>query len=377
MDGAVSGRMAAVRDTAADRFEQALLAAGEGFAAVGRWEWTRDTQELRWSDNLFRIFGLEPGAITPTPQFVYAQLHGDDRERVMTGVAELLEAGELAPLDYRIVLDDGGVRHLRAILAVEEWGADGRPARVAGWTQDVTEQCWADRELAAHAAVADALTAWGSFEHGASGLLAALARAMECSAAVLWLPQGDVLVARVLWRAGDGAPGDFEALTRAARLPRGIDVPGRAWAEQAPAGGGLPVVSPVTGRCLAAAADGMPGMLAFPAYCGGDVLAVVELVSREETRLAERLARSLTAIGSEVGQFLARRRGDLAAAPLTPRQLEVLQLAAHGLSAKATAARLCITPATVESHLENAYPRLGVTDKTSAVAEALRLGLIA
>jgi DNA-binding transcriptional LysR family regulator len=61
---------------------------------------------------------------------------------------------------------------------------------------------------------------------------------------------------------------------------------------------------------------------------------------------------------------------------LTARELEVLQLAAHGLSARQVAERLTVSPATVRSHLENIYPKLGVTDKTSAVATALRQGLI-
>ena len=180
----------------------------------------------------------------------------------------------------------------------------------------------------------------------------------------------------MLWHGEGVELGEFGALTRAARIPRGIDVPGRAWAERAPAGGRSPVVSPITARCLAAADAGLPGMLAFPAFCCGDVFAIIELVSREQTTLEERLARALNAIGSEVGQFLSRRRGAIVAAPLTARQLEVLQLAAGGLSARSTGARLSIAAATVESHLENVYRRLGVTDKTSAVAEGMRLGLI-
>jgi len=55
----------------------------------------------------------------------------------------------------------------------------------------------------------------------------------------------------------------------------------------------------------------------------------------------------------------------------------VLQLAAEGLSARDAAERLFVSAATVRTHLGNIYARLGVSDKTSAVAKALRLGLIA
>ena len=86
---------------------------------------------------------------------------------------------------------------------------------------------------------------------------------------------------------------------------------------------------------------------------------------------------SLTGIGYELGQFLSRRRGELDVPAITPRETEVLQLAAQGLSARRTAERLVVSPATVRTHFENLYPKLGVRDKASAVAAALRLGLIA
>jgi two-component system nitrate/nitrite response regulator NarL len=54
----------------------------------------------------------------------------------------------------------------------------------------------------------------------------------------------------------------------------------------------------------------------------------------------------------------------------------MLQLAAHGLSAPEAAERLTVSPATVRTHLENIYRKLEVSDKASAVATAMRLGLI-
>ncbi|HUZ29653.1 MAG TPA: LuxR C-terminal-related transcriptional regulator [Solirubrobacteraceae bacterium] len=62
--------------------------------------------------------------------------------------------------------------------------------------------------------------------------------------------------------------------------------------------------------------------------------------------------------------------------PLTPRQLEVLQLAADGRNAPAIARELWVSPVTVNTHFANIYTKLGVRDRASAVARALRLGLI-
>jgi DNA-binding CsgD family transcriptional regulator len=63
-------------------------------------------------------------------------------------------------------------------------------------------------------------------------------------------------------------------------------------------------------------------------------------------------------------------------APLTPRELEVLGLAANGLNAPKIADRLVLSAATVRTHFENIYRKLEVPDRAAAVAKAMRLGLI-
>lgn len=61
---------------------------------------------------------------------------------------------------------------------------------------------------------------------------------------------------------------------------------------------------------------------------------------------------------------------------LTPREQEVLQLAADGGSTRAIAEVLVLSPGTVKTHFEHVYDKLGVRDRASAVAAGLRRGLI-
>ena len=105
---------------------QALLECGETVAQTGSWDWHLDTNQLRWSDNLYRIFGLEPGEITPSQGYVIERAHPYDRARVERQVGSK-RTGRLVPLEYRIVRPDGVVRHLRASEAVVEQ-VGGRPA---------------------------------------------------------------------------------------------------------------------------------------------------------------------------------------------------------------------------------------------------------
>ena len=85
----------------------------------------------------------------------------------------------------------------------------------------------------------------------------------------------------------------------------------------------------------------------------------------------------MTAIGYEVGEFLAHRRGQLVPPALTARELEVLQLASHGYSGRQIAERLRISPATIKTHFEHIYSKFGVSGRAAAVAQAMRAGLIA
>jgi two-component system nitrate/nitrite response regulator NarL len=62
---------------------------------------------------------------------------------------------------------------------------------------------------------------------------------------------------------------------------------------------------------------------------------------------------------------------------LSERERQVLELSASGYTAAAVGSRLHLSGATVKSHLQTAYEKLGVSDRTAAVAEALRRGLIA
>jgi DNA-binding CsgD family transcriptional regulator len=355
--------------------QQALFALAEQVAHLGSWDYIPSEGQLVCSDNLFRIFGVDAGTWAPTPEAVLERTHPDDRQRVEAALRALEERGELGSLEYRIIRSDGEQRHVRVTLAVVE-EHDERPYRMVGTLQDFTDSLRAEREIAAHVAVAEALVEWEAFEPGARRLLSRLAGAMDFVAGALWLPADDLLLPRVLWHDGLVERPNFVAATRQARLARGVGLPGRAWADRAPKDWSSNDPTKTDPREPAAVLDGLHGALAFPALMGEEVIAVIELKADRDIELSTRLMRSLFGIGYELGEFLARRRGELYEPPLTPRELEVLQLAAQGLSAPKSAERLIISTATVKTHLENIYAKLEVNDKPSAVAAGLRLGLI-
>jgi DNA-binding CsgD family transcriptional regulator len=77
------------------------------------------------------------------------------------------------------------------------------------------------------------------------------------------------------------------------------------------------------------------------------------------------------------GELGASDGGEDHSAPLTQRELEVLALAADGLSGPALARELALSPTTVNTHFKNIYAKLEVRNRAAAVAKAMRLGAIA
>ena len=90
--------------------------------------------------------------------------------------------------------------------------------------------------------------------------------------------------------------------------------------------------------------------------------------------------RGETVLATEVQSALAtqiQREAEASRGPsLSEREGQVLRLIAEGCSTPQIGARLHLSPATVKTHLQNLYEKLGVSDRASAVAEGMRRGLI-
>ena len=91
-----------------------------------------------------------------------------------------------------------------------------------------------------------------------------------------------------------------------------------------------------------------------------------------------RVAQGQTVLCEEAQAALADqvREGAPAQPGLSPREREVLQLTAAGNSAVEVANQLYLSPATVKTHLQRIYQKLGVSDRAAAVAEAMRRGMV-
>ena len=371
-----------IRDVSERRAEEtesarrfAMLGHGEETAGIGSWDWDLRSGELRWSDNLFRLFGLSPGAITPTPEHAIERVHADDRDRVRRRVETAVATGVLETAEYAIVPRGGAARRVQSIVApVEE--EHGAPRRFLGTLQDVTERRQIAREIAGHIAIEEALAAWASLEDGSEQLVARLGEAMEFAVGVLWLRRDDELIPRSIWSSRPPEESELEPAEQPLETGPGQAPAVEAWLSRQP----VLVVSlreaPAFPGRDAAVGAGLRGAIAIPAVNGDLTFAVLEFYSRDTFQPTETLLRSLTGMGLELGRTFARRSGERRPPELTARERQILQLAAHGLPRKAIAQQLTLSPLTVKSHFQNIYAKWNVADRAAAVAKALREGLI-
>jgi diguanylate cyclase (GGDEF)-like protein/PAS domain S-box-containing protein len=118
--------------------ERRMLDDSQAAAEVGSWAWNLETGAVVWSDHQFRLHGLEPAEHAPPFGEYLALVHPEDREALAAALDREPEPRPAVAATYRIVRD-GEVRtlELRGELLP---GADGRAARLAGTTRDVTEE---------------------------------------------------------------------------------------------------------------------------------------------------------------------------------------------------------------------------------------------
>ena len=155
------GYMAAARDMTEDKLadeeRQALarkleesnarLEEAQRVAHVGHWEWDLETNEVVWSDETYRIFGLKPQERPMDLASVRAMVHPDDQESLYGGVDVDLSAGANPIAEFRIVRPSGEIRSVHAITSkrrsappVDSNGeASERARKLFGTVQDITE----------------------------------------------------------------------------------------------------------------------------------------------------------------------------------------------------------------------------------------------
>jgi len=138
-----------------------LLAETQALVHVGIWEWTLVDDKLYWSDELFQILGLAPGAVPPSFEQLLAHVHPDDLTTVKSYLSRARRDRAPTTAEYRVVRPGGEIRTVQArVRTIVD--AAGTPLGLIGADQDITET----KELAARLVFSDRMVAVGTLAGG-------------------------------------------------------------------------------------------------------------------------------------------------------------------------------------------------------------------
>lgn len=138
------------------RYKEERLREAQKIAKIGSWEVEFPGLNLTWSDEIYRIFEIDPNVTIPTYEHFLNTIHPEDREYVDRVYSE--SVAQKIPYDavHRLLMSDGRIKyvHERAMTAYD---SNGIPIRTVGTVQDITEQKKTEKKIE-HMALHDALT---------------------------------------------------------------------------------------------------------------------------------------------------------------------------------------------------------------------------
>ena len=128
------------------RDSEASLALAQQIAHIGSWKYTVKSETLHWSDELFRLYGLNPGEHTASLDIAIDAIHPDDKDFAQAAFRKALESGVPYEIEYRIIRPDGQERTILGLGRVEK-DQDGHILSVFGTGQDITERIRMEQTL--------------------------------------------------------------------------------------------------------------------------------------------------------------------------------------------------------------------------------------
>lgn len=129
------------------RENEQRLKEAQSIAHIGHWEWNVKTNDLLWSDELYKLFGVKPDHFHGGYQDFLERVHPEDRSCIEKAIKRALASGDPFDFEHRAVRPDGTTRCFQCHGASVR-DRDGSVIKMMGTAQDVTEDRAAKLELA-------------------------------------------------------------------------------------------------------------------------------------------------------------------------------------------------------------------------------------
>ncbi|MDP2235208.1 MAG: PAS domain-containing protein [Bacteroidales bacterium] len=128
------------------RASKTILTKAQQIAHVGSWEYDYGSDKMKCSDETFRIFGFQPGAIEPTLDLFYSMVHKDDYPLLVNSIEDAKNKHIPLNIDLRIIYPNGEQRFIHE-QAEMTFDSKGEPVKWIGTVHDITQRKKTEEEL--------------------------------------------------------------------------------------------------------------------------------------------------------------------------------------------------------------------------------------
>ena len=266
---------------------------------------------IYWNKAAERIFGYATSEVGG--QSLALLMPARFREAHRAGIKRIVSTGESHVIGKVIELaglkKDGSEFPLE--LSLSTWTTtDGRG--FTGIIRDITQRKQVERRLNAEHTVARLLAESPTLSEATPKILQAICESLDWEMGAFWSVDQEtgVIHCREIWHSPSSNMARFAAFTRQSAFPRGTGLPGRVWASGEPIWIPDVVKEDNFPRLPVAAEEGLHAAFGFPIRGPGSVLGVMEFFSRRIQQPDDHLLQMLSAIGSQIGQFMERKRAE-------------------------------------------------------------------
>lgn len=151
-NGKITGSVVVFSDIGKQKLAEAKLLNSESqlkyaqrLSQLGSWELDLSSMKLVWSDEIYRIFEIEPGTFGPSYEVFRNAIHPEDRERVNAAHNNSVQQHSTYSIEHRLLFADGRIKHV--IERGETfYDSENRPVRSIGTVQDITARKKSEEE---------------------------------------------------------------------------------------------------------------------------------------------------------------------------------------------------------------------------------------
>lgn len=292
------------------QISEASLAEAQRIARLGNWALKTQpegalAQAMTWSDQMFRIFGITPGQVTPSYQELMVRTHEKDKSSLENALRETVLSKGGLEIEHRIIWPDGAVRWVHTIIRSIE-NASG--AILQGTCRDITENKLTSIRLEVEHSVTQLAASASTGDGFLSEVLRITCERMEWACGLYWegSKDGSAFSCSETWCLNESTLRSFTEHCR--RL---------SFSESKITSHPNPTIQLVPdldkGRLVGSEAHAKAGLkcsIIVPLQVSQSLVSVIEFFSRQPIELDQGLCQLLESISNQVSQFIERKRAE-------------------------------------------------------------------